>query len=478
MFLCGLLGTAVVLAGFVYFKPMAPLLPDEGLIPHAAEGILDRSDPSLVGQYTTSPAGQQGRGITNPTPDEIIADAATELKLPVDPFPIETEQLQREMERLAEELAQQFRDVPAAHHFAAQIWDGLHQTERAETAWRTAISMGTTAPGPYAGLANVLVQTGRAEEAIDLLTEAHSRGIQSAETVVAFAEALEHRGQLAQARQTMEQAAPELLRDEQWWDTYARILNQLGDYTAAEQAVRQAINVGGESESRLFLLTTTLARQGKREEARELSRQLQILRGATSAESSTPFQANYHAALSSIAQHAWLSAALLAAEQDQPQLAESYFRRVLELAPDNTQALMEFSTYFLHRRDIPKALAVQIRLKQVQPDNVFNYTNLASLWLQAMRPDRAEAILLEAVEIDPTGVLAQSALARLNLAQGNLEQARRWAAQVLARNESVESHVLLARVEEAAGNVDVAQQLFERARSLNPQHPLVQVSPP
>lgn len=479
IFLCGLLGAVLVLAGIILLTPLEPLAPDASAISNTDRSLVDngiRADDVPDGSALGGEAVASGHGINI---DQMIAQATEELQLPQQPLTITTERLQQELEQLASNLPQQFSQVPAAYHFAAQIWEGLHQTERAETAWNTAISMGTEAPGPYAGLATVLVQTGRVRDAVTLLERAHDQGIQSSETILALAEAFEHLGQLDRARRVMDQADANLARDERWWDTYARILNQAGDYPAAEQAARQAIAIGGQTESRLFLLATTLARQGEREAAKELNQQLQALRQSSiNVEAEARFQTSYHTALTSIARHGWLSAALLAAEQEQPQLAEEYFRAALALVPDDAQILMELSTFYVHHQQLPKAIVVQLRLQEVQPENVFNFTNLASLWLQAGRPDRAEAVLLQATELDPDGVLAQSALARLHLARGNLTEARRWATQVLARNHSVESHVLLAHIEQAAGNPTIAEQLLEKARHLNPQHPLLRPTTP
>lgn len=392
------------------------------------------------------------------------------LEFPEEPEKIVVDKLQAELRNLALMLQQQYPQEAKAFHFSAQIQAELNQTQSAEQLWQKCLALQPTAAGPYVGLAELLIDSGREQQAIAILKQALAADLASAELSQQLGLAYENLGQLDEAHRILQLATAEYVNAPEIWLAAGRVSSQLGEYELAEAQLRRAADGRSTAETARIALTTTLMRQGKTEQAQQIREQLEEIKGRSSA-SAPGFQENYEAALRGIAQSIYLAVGSMVLEKGQPAEAIRYMKRALQLDPQAAETYMALSSVYRLLDDWPTVLRIHEHLVALQPDHVRNYTNLASVALQIGDPQLAERTLKEAIRLDPQGVLAQESLARLNIMLGKFTEAKLLAAEVLQRSRSVNSYLLLASAYRAAGEEESARQAIQSARELDPQDP-------
>lgn len=460
MLVLALLAATVIIGLVVYMTPLDKEASPEGSEPTATEPIDEKPLPL--------------EGITDAERQELVKQEYAKLELPTEPLELEVASFQDELRDLAAQMVSTNRDDPGAYHFAAGIYSELKNTERAEATWRACIELGTTMPGPFAGLSEQLIAEGEETQAIAILQEARKRGINSEEISTQLATAYENSGDLEGALQVLNEGLLAQPSNATLLLSQARIHNQQGSFEEAEAAAKRALAMNFKSERALVMLSTALARQGKREEAVAIRDRLKEIQQEQKDEPQAQFQDSYDSALRAIGYQSYLSAAALAEQHGRWVLAQDRLRRAITIEPKGGEAYMSLSSVLRKQGQLLPALALHQKLVELQPYNVFNYSNLASLAWQLGDKTLAKETLEAGVQADPEGILNQSALARICLVEGDFAKAKQLAALVVERNRSVESFVLMATIYEAAGENDAAAAAFDEARRLNPNHPLLQ----
>lgn len=92
--------------------------------------------------------------------------------------------------------------------------------------------------------------------------------------------------------------------------------------------------------------------------------------------------------------------------------AEAEYRRILELRPDDPQALALLSQILLRREDFEGAIAVYRKVVDSNPNDIAALSGLGIALASSGRIDDAIAVFQRAVEVDPRSVRAQQNLQR------------------------------------------------------------------
>ena len=125
---------------------------------------------------------------------------------------------------------------------------------------------------------------------------------------------------------------------------------------------------------------------------------------------------------------------------------------------------------YLRRSEFDKALDAVSALEKKQPANPLPYSLRGTVYLAKGDAKAARASFVKALEIDPTFFNAAHNLARLDIADRNVEAARKRYAQMLAKDPNSES-LLLAQAE-LLGATGASQQevttIIESAIAANP----------
>lgn len=453
MLLLSVVGAAAIIVAIVIATPLPEL--------------------DYAGDPTVAPGGSlslgANQGVVPPNTRRVSPES---LNLPSNAENIDTAALQEELKAVAEQLLERYPSQPAALHVAAQIYAELKQRHAALEIWQRSIALRPTAPGQYVGFAEVLIASGRDDEAVQVLELARLEVGLTSELVLTLAQARENLGHLTEAEAILVSGIDEFDNDSGLWLALGRVRNQLGKFEQAESNLRYAIEMGGATEAALFTLATALTRQGKPSEAAETRKELEVLR-ASQNERDQEFQQKYDSAMRRIAHRLLLAAASIEQEHDKLEDAEKLTRRALALVPDGLQAYMVLAGIYRQQSKLAEALAVHQVLLDKQPDNLLNYINLASLAMVAGDMQLAETTLIRAQRLDAEEPLVKVALAKLYLAMEKFSEARQLAVQVSESNPSVEAYLLLAAAYEGAGDGAAARAALEKAQDIDPQHPLL-----
>ena len=363
---------------------------------------------------------------------------------------INVAELQLELKQLATKLTDEFPNDAASFHLAAQVNFELKQFETAEQLWKKCLDVNPMYMGPYVGLATLLMERGRNEDAIEVLQNAEKLGGKSPEMLLKLGEAFENTGNLEGALDRLQQGASAYPENGEIWYALGRVQNQSSQPAEAEISLRRAIQIGGEKEPILFALNASLMRQAKLAESVVVRETMAKLKQPKQFEQDT-FQDRYDTALTRLAADVFISAATISEANEKLDEAGKLYLRVLELNPKNVES--HSGLLFIARRQerLPDQRLLLSKLIQYDPNNLLNYTNLASVAMQMGDLRFAEKTLNAAVAIDPDGVLAQAASAKLYLNLRSFSKAKALALQVVERQPSPAAYRLLAATYQAEG---------------------------
>ena len=165
-------------------------------------------------------------------------------------------------------------------------------------------------------------------------------------------------------------------------------------------------------------------------------------------------------------------AASVASNQKQSVIAEQWLLRCVAIRPNDLETYMDLSSLYRRENRIEDALEVQERLLQLQPQNVLNYVNLASVAFQLGRFDQAERVLVEATKACPDEPFPFGELARINLAKRNFSAVRQLASKAIKLEpQNVEWVLMSAIAAEALGDAENFNSLLQQARRISPNDP-------
>jgi tetratricopeptide (TPR) repeat protein len=170
----------------------------------------------------------------------------------------------------------------------------------------------------------------------------------------------------------------------------------------------------------------------------------------------------------------WLGTGRLHAGLKQSALAETAFRRALELAPSNVETLTAVGRFYSASGRFDEAIELWSRVQELAPDLLEPKLQVARIHY-ARRDGGAVEALLEVLRIDP---LNKEMLRRLTQLVERRHAAgthalELWDKLAGSQHDSVPSILLRARLLELIGRVGEAEMEYRRALALDGQHPMV-----
>lgn len=385
------------------------------------------------------------------------------------PVQISDQQLQDRLIQLADEAVTTFPKDAAALHVAAMIFSELQKTKVAEDLWQRCMREKPTQPGPLVGFAELLVKLGRSEEANKLLEDNSEQFADSPVFVQSRAHVLDLLGEVEKALGLLEISLKSHPEQAEGWIQLGQLQIEVGQFEAAESSLRTAVALGVTNGTVIFALSNAVARQGKKKEAAELRETYSKLR--TEADpTGNRFQEAYSSALHEIAVRAMVNLSAMYLEHEDLARAEKIVLELLALDPKHVSAHMTLSTILRKTGRIPDAVVVHERILRLEPDNPFNVINLASVVMEQDGFERAEEILKEAAQkADPKSGLLHAELARLYMTVGQLEEARNYAKQAVAREPNKTYYGVLANVCKELGDTGGVFDALEAIRRIDAQ---------
>jgi tetratricopeptide (TPR) repeat protein len=154
--------------------------------------------------------------------------------------------------------------------------------------------------------------------------------------------------------------------------------------------------------------------------------------------------------------------------------AEKYFEVALQKDPSSTEALTALvNTYSTTKVPTTKSIArINAQLSKA-PQNPSYWVLLARTQSEAGDLKMARTSLEHALAISPNLDDALTLLVETDASLGNLDNAASACRQLIANNpRSATPLIMMATLEQRRSNFDAAQQFYQRALSLQPDHPL------
>ena len=422
------LGLCIVLVvGFL--MPLSDLPPD---------------DQAKLDSETANASGRSDASLSRNVQPTLRLPTGTETK------ETNVSELQDELKQLATKVTEEYPNDAASFHIAAQIYFELKQFESAEQLWKRCVELNPNYMGPYVGLATLLIEKGRNEDAIEILLRAENLGGASPEILLKLGEAFENSGSLEKALERLTQGSEAYPDNGDIWFSLGRVQNQSNMPSEAEVSLKRSLEIGGEREPVLFALNASLMRQKKTDESVGVRERIAKLKKPKQQDTDT-FQDRYDSALARIAADVFVSAATLSESNGNLDEANRLYLRSIDLFPKNIEAYNGL-LYVARKQDrLGDQRLLLSKLIELSPDNLLNYVNLASVAMQIGDAPLAERTLKAAVELDPNGLLAQAASAKLYLGLRSFTKARAFALQVVERQPSPAAYRLLAATYEAEG---------------------------
>lgn len=403
--------------------------------------------------------------------DAIHSDSAASFEIPTIPETFNMSDLEKELMEEAQRLSEFYpRSIPFLD-LCASLYYNLNRLELAEQLWSRCISLTPSEPEYYLNYSRFLLRNDRVEDAITVIEKAHSNSLETAGTQLVLASAWYQDGQAEQAAELAVEINNRFPEYGEGWLLTGKVMNYLGRFSDSELSLRRALEFG-QSEFDVFpVLITVLARQGKQEEAKELSLTLRKGHNSTSdsneAPRETPFQVKFEESLRGTAARFYLKAA---SQEKRYWNNEEVLRltlRGLSLQPDEPAILVFLAEHFLEVNRTSDALATYKRLTEVQPENLLNFTNLASLAIREHNQALALETLETATNLFPETIALKIPLAKLYLSLQKPLEAREVAQSILRLQPNPEAWMLEGASFQLTGQMDEAEKAFQKAREIS-----------
>ncbi len=144
-------------------------------------------------------------------------------------------------------------------------------------------------------------------------------------------------------------------------------------------------------------------------------------------------------------------------------------RTAFDREPGQPQVAMALAMLYLRRDDARNARQVADALVRKMPGDALAHNLLGVVRAATQQPVEARVAYARALKLQPDLLAARLNLARLDMAEGRFDSARKdVSALLVARPRNVQVLVEMARLEMATDRLEAARQLLEKARSVAP----------
>ena len=330
-------------------------------------------------------------------------------------------------------------------------------------------------------LAGIAQVEGHADEAITIIDKALSSDPSNSRTLAAKSDLLLRQNKIDEAAKAAEAAVAANASSAEAQFVRGRVLRAKGSFEKAEAAFNEVLRINPRAAAarvelaRLHIRAgaddaVIVASEAAKADPRSLDARLTLARALTSkreyGKAQEVLTALVAAAPDVAAVHAQLGTAL-ALKKDVAG-ARAAFNRALELDPLQVEAAGGLTALDFAAGQRPAALARLDAMVARAPRNAAVLVTAAGGHAAAGGLDRAESLLMTAIDVDPSSMGAYSLLGRIYLSQKRLDAARTQFEKVAARQERpVGALTLVGTIHMLQNRTPEAQQTFERVMQLD-----------
>ena len=351
---------------------------------------------------------------------------------------------------------------------AGLTYSELQQTEKAIDFLKKAIVVDAKNSQAIVALAEILMQVGKQEDALTILEHAISQGLATEPLLSTLGEAYSQSGRMEDAAKTLERAVATTSSQSEPSKAPLRLaqaLTQLGRFEDAEKYARDSFSQQPSDLAAYVALSNVLMRQNKREEALEFRKQMPKPEPSLIVDDQ-----KYELSFRGFASHNYAQLGSAYAAHGSLSVAEPFFIRSLELNPDSATTALLLADLLRRQGRTQDAITTYKRLVVIQPDNLMNYHNLASLAVSVSDLPLAENALRMAVDVDTSG-MADLQLARFLLGTGNVGNVVSHAQIAVDRLGTIDTYLVLIDALRTIGDRASAFKAYVKAKAIAPDDP-------
>lgn len=382
-----------------------------------------------------------------------------------------TEPEQQRLLAAVEKSAETSANNARVQYIAALTYAELLQTERASQLFQRSLELDDSQSDVIVDYGQLLLSLGQQDEAIavlskiadpDAIADMSAENV-SARALNALGEAFSQNGDLERATQTLQRAVLLFPEDGELHLQLAKVQNQNQAFAEAEEQARRAIELGVTDRAAYVALSTALVRSGRQDEALEVRAQLAALTEEPRAADSERYRESFRMFASNT--YAMLGQAYVGLGTEPA--AEDLLRDALRLDPTSIKALVTLGDICHRAGRAAETLSIYQRLIEVQPDNLVNYSNCATLAIAQRNLPLAEKVLQQAAERDERGY-ANLFYARLLMELGRFDEAANQAELAAQRSADVDAYLTWIAALQQQGKSAQALEAWLQARKIKP----------
>ena len=175
-----------------------------------------------------------------------------------------------------------------------------------------------------------------------------------------------------------------------------------------------------------------------------------------------------------VAEQAWLAEASLYQREDQPNMALKSLQAGLSQIPDSKDLSYSLGLLQAQLRDVTAAEAAFRKVLSLQPDNPAAL-NALGYTLTDLTDRHTEALeyIQRAYELEPDDVAIIDSMGWVMYRLGRNQEALVYLRKAFAQDQNAEIGAHLGEVLWVSGQQEEAKEVFEQARQIDPQHPVL-----
>lgn len=398
----------------------------------------------------------------------IVPREAARLTLPKDTVYTNSGEEKKRLLSDVEKAVEAYPRDPSILHIAGLTYSELQQSEKAIEFLKKVIEVDANNPQAVVALAEILMEVGKQEDASTVLEHAISQGLSTEPLLSTLGEAYSQSGRMEDAAKTLERAVATTSSQSELSKAPLRLaqaLTQLGRFKEAEKYARDAFSQRPSDLAAYAALSNVLMRQNKREEALEFRKQMPKPEPNLIVDDQ-----KYELSFRGFASHNYAQLGSAYAAHGSLSVAEQFFIRSLELTPDSATTALLLADLLRRQGRTQDAITTYKRLVVIQPNNLMNYHNLASLAVSVSDLPLAENALRMAINVDTSG-LADMQLARFLLGTGNVGNVVSHAQIAVDRLGTIDAYLVLIDALRAIGDRASAFKAYVKAKAIAPDDP-------
>lgn len=383
------------------------------------------------------------------------------------PEELNLDSLQEEIRTSIEQLLESYPRDPQSLHLAGIVYAELKQTVNAERMFLASLDIEPNEIQVRHDLAELLLMSGRDQEALEVLEIGRERGETPFAFVCLLAETQSRLGLIPEAVTTLQAALKNFPTAAKQWRILGELQLQQSNYALAETSLRKSIELDGQNEPAQFALCQSLALQKKSEEAIAARLRLDKLRTQNRA-IQTSFEQVHQQTFRRFVCSTFRSIAILHQVHRELEKAKAAFDRAIQVDPTDLKTLSQMTNYYRKLGDYENAAEFSRKIVLLQPDELSHYTNLANLCMEAGNASIAQATLQLAANRNVGGGISHQLLARFLMLRNKAAEAVPPARRAVELLETTDSYLVLIDALDASGKKDLAEAVRTQARKTYP----------